>query len=243
MIRAIFVGSILFSMLSWGAEPEDFLNGRMSGSVKLATDYVFRGESETADGDIAAVQLDLTWTHESNVYLGLFTSSNKFTSAPDVSSVVAPYVGRSGKLFDAIDYNFFVFHYLYPNARELDYTELWLMASKRFQKLTIAVEVTPTLNDWFGVKDWQGVNYAVHPSYALADFLTLSASLGYQDLDGRGAEGWMHWNLGIKANYGSIDWDLRYHNSDIDRSHKVYSSKDGREIFDDRIVLGLSKRF
>lgn len=226
------------------AEKATFLGGQFSGRATLASDYVFRGESETADGEIPAIQIDFSWTHSSNWYTGIFASTNRFTSAPDVDVVVAPYVGKSGDIGNSdFQYNVFVFHYMYPGVSELDYTELWINASKTFDKTTLGLEVTPTLNDWFGVEDWRGVNYAVHSTHKFNPQWSLSGSFGTQQLDGDGAEGWLHWNLGVKHNLAGLDLDLRYHDSDIDSSHKVYGSPSGLEIFEQRLVFGISKGF
>ncbi|MGH1373358.1 MAG: TorF family putative porin [Cellvibrionaceae bacterium] len=152
-----------------------------SGKLTLASDYVFRGESETADGDIPAVQGTASWTHCSQWYAGLFVSSNKFKSSPDVDTVVAPFVGKTGDLgFTGLDYNVFIFHYAYPNARELDYTELWIYLGKSFDRWRLSAEITPTLNDWFGVDGWSGVNYALHPSYNFESGLSVSGSYGFK---------------------------------------------------------------
>ena len=69
----------------------------------------------------------------------------------------------------------------------------------------------------------------------------MSGSVGYQDLDGEGAEGWGHWNLGVSKAYAGINFDVRYHGSTVDSDHKVYGTQ--TEIFDDRLVVGISKSF
>lgn len=255
IIKYAMIGIALWPLLSSGlvfSSESDCANAETSshwsGKLTLASDYVFRGESETADGDIPALQGALTWTHCSQWYAGVFVSSNKFKSSPDVDSVVGPYVGKSGALgFADLNYNVFVFHYAYPNSRALDYTELWINVSKNFDQFSLAAEVTPTLNDWFGVDGWRGVNYALHPSYRLRDSLTVSGSMGYQALTGKGAEGWQHWNLGVnqslKTKAGALALDLRYHDSDIREGHDVYGHPDGLEIFEERVVFGVTVSF
>ncbi len=247
---AILLSSILVmpAMASDSKCSADKPRSTWSGKLTLASDYVFRGESETADGDIPAVQGAVTWTHCNQWYAGLFVSTNKFKSSPDVDTVVAPYVGKSGEVgFAGLDYNVFVFHYAYPNARELDYTELWMYVGKSFEQWRVSAEITPTLNDWFGVNGWSGVNYALHPSYQVDDSLSVSGSYGYQALDGDGAEGWAHWNLGLNKNFkteaGGLSLDLRYHDSDIREGHDVYGHPEGLEIFDERVVIGASLSF
>ncbi|MBL4814561.1 MAG: hypothetical protein JKY74_03675, partial [Shewanella sp.] len=69
----------------------------------------------------------------------------------------------------------------------------------------------------------------------------VSGSVGYQDLDGEGAEGWGHWNLGVSKVYLGLKFDLRYHGSTVDETHKVYGTQ--TKIFDDRFVIGINKSF
>lgn len=229
----VLIGTMLLScpfLASSEQSKEELFNGTFSGSLEMATDYVFRGESETGDGDIPAIKGSFTWTHENGVYAGVFGATNKFESTPDIRAVLAPYIGKFGTFGDSdISYNIFVFHYTYPGVEDMDYTELWMKVAKDFGPVKIELEVTPTLNDWFGVDGWSGIK--------------LSGSIGYQELSGEGAEGWAHWNLGISKNVYGLNVDVRYHDSDVDSSHKVYGSEQGQKIFDERFVFSVSKSF
>lgn len=245
--NSLLLGAMLISsplIVNAEQNKEVFLNGTFSGSLEIATDYVFRGESEVADGDIPAVKGSFTWTHDSGFYAGVFGATNKFESTPDIRAVFAPYLGKSGSIGDSdISYNVFLFHYTYPGVQDMDYTELWMKVAKDFGPAKLELEVTPTLNDWFGVDGWSGVNYAIHPSTTLDNGITISGSVGYQDLTGKNAEGWTHWNLGVNKNLYGLNVDIRYHDSDVDSSHKVYGSKQGQKIFDQRFVFSVSKSF
>lgn len=246
-VNRLLIGTLLLScplLTSAEQTKETLFNGTFSGFVEIATDYVFRGESEVADGDIPAVKASFTWTHENGVYAGLFSATNKFESTPDVRVVLAPYMGKFGTFGDSyISYNVFLYHYTYPGVDDMDYTELWMKVAKDLGPVKLELEVTPTLNDWFGIDGWSGVNYAIHPSKTFGNGITLSGSIGYQDLSGEGAEGWTHWNLGVNKNFYGLNIDLRYHDTDVDSSHKVYGSEQGRRIFDERFVFSVNKSF
>jgi uncharacterized protein (TIGR02001 family) len=243
----VLIGTMLLAcpfLASSEESKETLFNGSFSGSLEIATDYVFRGESEVADGDIPAIKGSFTWTHEDGIYAGVFGATNKFESSPDVRAVLAPYIGKFGTFGDSdISYNVFVFHYTYPGVENMDYTELWMEVAKDFGPVNMKVEVTPTLNDWFGVEGWSGINYAIHPSTTFDNGIKVSGSVGYQELSGEGAEGWTHWNLGMSKNLYGLTVDVRYHDSDIDSSHKVYGSEQGQRIFDQRYVFSVSKSF
>ncbi|WP_286261825.1 TorF family putative porin [Thalassotalea atypica] len=222
----------------------EFLNGTFSGSAGIATDSVFRGESTVADGDTTAIFANFTWSHSSGFYAGVSGATAEYESTPDIRSNLSPYLGKSGTIGESgISYNVFVYHYTYADSDDSNYTELWMQIAKDFGPVNMKLEVTPTLDDWFGAKGWDGVNYAIHPSTSFSNGINLSGSLGYQDLSGDGAEGWGHWNLGVSKNFYGLNFDVRYHDSNIDSSHKVYGSEQGLKIFDSRFVLGVSKSF
>ena len=232
-------------LLAQGAMAEDkntLLGGTFSASAKFATDYVFRGESEVNDGEIPAVQGSITWSHPSGFYAGYFGSTNKFVTAPEISAVVGPYVGKSGTFGTSdIGYNVMVFDYQYPGASQYNYTELYMYLNKQFGNVNLKLEVTPTLNDWFGWKGHKGIAYAIHPKVNLSDDFTLDGSYGYQHLSGTGAEGWRYWNIGISKPYLGLTFDLRYHGATVDNSHKVYGAH--TNLFKDRVVFAVSKSF
>ncbi len=234
-------------------EKETLFGGTFSATTKFGTDYVFRGESETDDGKIPMVQGSITWSHPSGFYAGYFGSTNKFDtseSSRKISAVVGPYVGKSGTFGSTdIGYNVMVFDYQYPGVNSLNYTEMYMFVYKQFGDLNLKLEVTPTLRDWFGWQGVRGINYAVHAKYNLPAGFAVDGSLGYQDLSGNpAAEGWTHWNLGVTKPYLGLNFDLRYHGTDLDSSHKVYgaaanSGKDYSYLFKDRVVFSVSKSF
>lgn len=242
LAQSILLGSLILSATSFAnAADDNVFDGAISGKLTFASDYVFRGESETMDAELPVVQGTLGWGNDLGWYTGVFASNIKFAD-PNLEIVTAPYIGKAGEFGDSgISYDVMVFSYLYPGASYSNYTELWIKVGKQFGHANVQLEVTPTIDDWFGEEGWQGVNYAVHPSYQFDNGLHVSASIGYQDLDGNGAEGWGHWNLGVSKAYAGLNFDVRYHGSTMDSDHKVYGTQ--TKIFDDRVVVGISKSF
>lgn len=162
--------------------------GTFSANMKIGTDYVFRGESETNDMDIPMIQGSITWSHPVGLYLGYFAGNNKFPTPnaatdfenTEIWSVVGPYIGFAGSIGDTgFNFDIMAFKYQYPDACRNNYSELYLYLSKQFGPVNIKLEVTPTLEDWFGWKGVDGVNYAVHSSISLPHGFTVSGSLGY----------------------------------------------------------------
>ena len=235
------------------ADKETLFGGTFSGNLKIGTDYVFRGESETNDGEIPMIQGSITWSHPVGLYLGYFAGNNKFPANnpatgyenTDIWAVVGPYVGFAAPIFDTgFNFDIMAFKYQYPGANYNNYSELYMYLSRQFGPVNIKLEVTPTLEDWFGWKGVDGIAYAVHPSVSLPYGFTVSGALGYQELDGDpAAQGWRYWSLGVSKALWGLNFDLRYHDTNVTKTHKVYGYEDGRDLFDARLVLAVSKSF
>jgi uncharacterized protein (TIGR02001 family) len=216
--------------------------GKFSTWVEFASDYVFRGESETNDGKIPSLKASVTWTHDSGVYLGLYMANNLFPGGntegnnSKINSIYGPYIGYSTKNIadTGINYNGFLFQYIYPGDSDSNYLEMFNYIDKQYGKVNLKLEYSPTITDWFGVKGLQSHNIAIHPSIALPHGFNLSGSLGYQffsnsgpnlDANGNGKEelDWAHWNIGVSRN--------------------VFGFSTNHQIVDSRFVIGVSKSF
>jgi uncharacterized protein (TIGR02001 family) len=242
---------------------ETVLGGKFSTWVELASDYVFRGESETNDGKIPSIKVAITWTHPNGVYLGYYGANNLFPgddadgNNPQINALWGPYAGYSVKDIGGtgINYNGMLFQYIYPGSRDSNYLEMFNYIDKQFGPLNLKLEYSPTITDWFGVKDLQSHNIAVHPSWSLPHGFTVSGGVGYQffdnngprlDLDGNGKEelNWWHWNAGVSRKIFGFNVDLRYHDTDIKKGeHDFYGFSSNHQIVDSRVVIGVSKSF
>jgi len=239
------------------AEPEKYLNGTVSTWVELATDYVFRGESETNDGEIPSIKVAVTWTHDSGFYAGLYFADNLFPDSSSngtndaINSIYGPYIGIAGAIGDTgFSYNSMLFQYIYPGDSDSNYLELFnYLTLPAMGNLTLKLEFSPTITDWFGVDDLQSYNYAIHPSYSLPAGVTLSGTYGFQEFDEPSDAGysnvdWQHWNIGVSKVFAGWNVDVRYHDTDIKKGkHDFYGFDYNHQIVDDRVVLAVSRTF
>ena len=239
------------------------LGGKFSTWLELASDYVFRGESETNDGKIPSIKAAITWTHASGVYLGYYGANNLFPgddaegNNPHINAIWGPYIGYATKDIagTGINYNGMLFQYVYPGDRDSNYLEMFNYIDKQFGRLNLKLEYSPTITDWFGVEDLQSHNVAIHPSWSLPYGLTLSGGVGYQffnnsgpslDANGDGKEDidWWHWNIGLSRNVFGFNVDVRYHDTDIKKGdHDFYGFDSNHQIVDDRVMISVSKSF
>lgn len=242
---------------------DEVLGGKFSTWMEFASDYVFRGESETNDGQIPSLKGSITWTHGTGMYLGLYMANNLFPgddvegNDPSINAIWGPYIGYATEDIagTGINYNGMFFKYNYPGGRESNYTEMFNYIDKQFGPVNLKLEYTPTLSDWFGVEDLQSHNVAVHPSVELPHEFTLSGSVGKQMFDnggpsldgnGNGKEelDWWHWNIGVSRNVWGFNVDLRYHDTDIKQGeHDFYGFDNNHQIVDERYVISVSKNF
>ncbi len=165
---------------------DTFLGGKFSTWMELASDYVFRGESETNDGEIPSIKGSITWTHSSGLYLGYYGANNLFPgndqagNNPFINAIWGPYVGYAKKDIGGtgLNYNGMLFQYVYPGSSDSNYLEMFNYLDKQFGPVNIKLEYSPTITDWFGVEGLQSHNIAIHPSVSLPHGFTLSGGVG-----------------------------------------------------------------
>lgn len=245
------------------ADGETLFGGKFSTWVEFASDYVFRGESETNDGKIPSLKAAITWTHPSGVYLGYYLANNLFPGGNSegnnskINAIWGPYVGYAAKDIagTGLNYNGMLFQYVYPGDSDSNYLEMFNYVDKQFGRMNLKLEYSPTLTDWFGVKGLQSHNVAIHPSFSLPHKFVLSGGVGYQffsnhgpnlDADGDGKEelNWWHWNVGVSRHMLGYNVDLRYHDTNIKRGHHdFYGFESNHQIVDERYVISVSKSF
>lgn len=176
--------------------------GTWSGNVALATDYVFRGISQTDSAPAVSGGFD----YASGVfYAGAWGSNVAFGSSMelDVYAGVTPTTGP-------IAWNLGVLGYFYPGAddtADLDYFEAKIAPSFALtDSFTIgaAVFYSPEFTGDTG----EGLYGEINGSLALSDALSITALYGNQEVDDLG--GYTTWALGGKYSYSGFGFGLMY---------------------------------
>lgn len=140
----------------------------VAGNVTLASDYSFRGWSQT--GRDPAIQGGFDVEFEGGFSLGTWASNVNFG---DTSMEWDLYMGWSGEIADGIELGVQVIHFQYPNDTDLNYQEAALSLS--FGDFSIGVNYSPEYlaapNETFFYP------YASY-SYALTEEIGLDFSVG-----------------------------------------------------------------
>lgn len=254
LVSLVALSAISTAYAHEGHEAEDagpdFLGGNFSMWASVGNERMFRGNSETQNTDVPAIQTILSWNHaDTGIYAGYWAATVKFDSAPDIYAESGPFIGKAGSIADTgINYNVLLWHYIYHTEKSYvnnvyDYTELYFQANKDFGDLNLAGEIVPTLDDWFGAEGVKGLSYQLTPTYKLSDGYSVSGTLGtqtfYKNEAGSGVRDWVYWDIGVAKTF-TKGWkvDVRYHDSDLNGS-----SMDPTDIYKEHYVASISKSF
>lgn len=191
----------------------------LSYNVGVASDYVFRGVSQTDEDPQVFGGVDLT---AGRFYAGTWASNVDFHDSTDAE--VDLYAGFKPTLGPAT-LDFGVIYYGYVNAPDhADYanTEFKAAASIPAGKGSVggAVFYSP---DSFGAAD-EATYYEVNGSYPVAEKWAVSGALGRQTYKGSGD--YTTWNLGAAWTLTkTLALDLRYYDTSEHDFGKLYDSR------------------
>ena len=205
----------------------------VTGNVALATDYAFRGVSQS-DGPAVQGGFDVAFG-DSGLYAGTWASNINFGGGSDLElDVYGGYKFALGGV--AMDVG--VLGYLYPNAQddgaELDYWEVYAKPSIALtEQFTLGAGIY--YSPEFTGESGDGLYYEVNGAFAVSPELALSGAVGKQsvDTDGffAGEDEYTTWNVGGTYSAFGLGFDLRYHGTDVDDV----------SIYDDRVIFSVKK--
>lgn len=206
----------------------------VSYNVGVASDYVFRGVSQTDEGAQIFGGVDLA---KDSLYAGAWVSNVDFSPFGDTDTNIEYdlYVGVKPEAA-GFSFDFAAIYYGYLNAPDgpgtvdLNYWEFKAAASRSYGPATVgaALYYSPEFTGETGEAIYTEVNGA----YAFTDTVSASAALGFQGIDE--ADDYTTWNVGATwAFLPYLSADLRYHDSDIDTGG----------ITDERVNLTLKAAF
>ena len=211
------------------------------GEVTVASDYVWRGVSQTMEDP--ALQLELTLGHESGFYAGVFGSTVDFGDPDDgIDYELETYVGWAGALGEATELDVFVSRVAYPGHNgadyDIDYTEAQAVLTF-VEQYHVGVAYSPDIFN-LGGKGWY--------YYAGADFplgetgFTLGLQAGHYDLDDAAGDSYSDWMVGVSREFGPINARLQYTDTSS-YSELVAESVGDANLADGRVALVLSWAF
>jgi len=192
-------------------------------NIGVASDYVFRGVSQTDEGVQLFGGADLS---SGMFYAGVWASNVDFLDSTDAEiDVYAGITPEAGP----VKFDLAALYYGYVNAPsggDYDFWEFKAAAKVPAGPLTLGAAVFYSPEFFGGIGD--ATYYEGNVSFSPADKWSVSAALGEQTFDIGGD--YSTWNLGVGYAFtDKVAADLRYSATDID----------GVDIADDRVALSL----
>ena len=226
---ALFGGTCLVAIIALGlcsspAQAEDRTGPDVAFNAAVASDYVFRGVSQTEGDPAVSAGVDVT---QGLFYAGAWAGNVSFAGDADTEAEIDLYAGVRPE-FGGFNWDFGVVSYVYagqPDGADYDYVELKAATSRAVGPATVgaALYYSP---DFFGAAEDEATYAEINGAITPADKWTISAALGRQwvssDFD------YTAWNLG--AAYQLTDHlalDVRYFDTD---EHGFGSAYDSRAV-------------
>ena len=205
---SLLVGASLTSV--YAEEP-------VSANVSLATDYVWRGVSQTSENP--AISGGFDWTPTENFYVGTWASNVDFGSVENIE--VDLYAGWATELSSGLGLDFGFIQYLFfDDANNADANEIYAGASYKDFSGKLSYDV-----------DNKNTYIEAGYDYELASGLGLGFHIGNYDFDAGGD--YTDYSIGLSGSFKGLDYGLAYTDTDI----KNVDEADGR------VVLSISRSF
>lgn len=215
------------------AEEFDTMIGTIDASMTatLATDYIWRGQSQT-DGK-GAVQASLDFAHESGIYVGAWGSNVDSTDFGGASIELDYYLGYGGSITDDISYDLGWANYTFPGNSSLDVYE-WL-ASVSAYGFTLGYKDTYKNAD----------NHYVYVGYDLSLPYDIGLSLHYADSNSKnGGVDYNDWAVTVSKDALGLGWALMYSDTNISSTEcTVDIGYQNDDTCDSNVTLSVSKSF
>ena len=210
--------------LSPAAKAEDLvtekdLGGKFSGNVALASEYFYRGITQSGRGN-PAIQGGVDFNHKTGLYVGNWNSSINFGG--NIESDF--YGGWSGELGSSkINLNVGALLYHYPSSKgneKLDYWEAYAGLSKDlgFANGMVKFSYSP---DWTGTTKSDAQYLEAGLDVPMGKFFTLNLHAGHQWFEdnssttGTSTDDYTHYSLAVSFGLAGLGMKVGWMDNDI----------------------------
>ncbi|MGB5426528.1 MAG: TorF family putative porin [Gammaproteobacteria bacterium] len=211
----------------------------ISANVTLATDYAFRGISQT-DNQFA-IQGGFDWASDMGIYLGTWASnvdSQFFGGATDPQIELDLYGGYANEFSNGLGYDIGYLRYQYPGGSDFNTNEFYGVLS--YKGFSASVNYSDELafvgsdsSAWYWAA---GYEYTFPYEVAFSAHIGYNAGSAYSDDDALGGT-YTDWSLGLSKNVAGVDLGLTY----VDNT--VSKSDCGSNVCEARVVASIGKSF
>jgi uncharacterized protein (TIGR02001 family) len=213
----------------------------LSGNVAVASDYAFRGISQTLEEP--AIQGGMDLEHPSGLYLGFWGSSVNFgedlAAGPRAQAEMDVYGGFGFSAAQILDVDLGAIYYAYPGSdgRGYDFIEYGIGASRSLSLLDAGVSLAYS-PDYFG-ESGEAFYYGADVSVPVS-LLTISGSLGHQTIDRNeifGTPDYTNFGLGVGVGVAGFDLSGQWVDTDLEEDECF----GGSDLCSSRFIFGISR--
>lgn len=212
----------------------------VTGQLTLATDYLFRGVSQTQTGP--AIQGTIDIEHSIGLYVGGFASNVDFAAPSDANIELDGLFGYRREIF-GIKWDLGAIYYSYPGAStqpfRLNYWEFALKASYEIGPATLlgGLYYSPD----FQLQSGTAIYTEGGVDLRLPFELVVSGRLGYQSIDRNqrfGLPDYWNWSLAVSREVFGFTFAVGYYDTDISKRECA-----GSNICSARALASVSRKF
>jgi uncharacterized protein (TIGR02001 family) len=229
--KALVGALLLGSSVAAHAEAE------VSANVTLASDYSFRGVSQTGRDPAIQGGFDVAW--DNGFYIGTWSSNVKFGVT---SQEIDLYLGYAGQFNEDVGYDIGYIRYEYPGAgSDLDYNEL--AASISWGDFSFGLGYS---DEYFALDNVSWIYPNVGYSLGLPMDASLDFYVGISIVDDNSSDDWVSafgeeevidWSVSYTIPLAGVDVGLAVVGTDVSKSDCFGGSKDCST----RAIVSLSK--
>ncbi len=234
-----------------------------TGNVTLASDYIFRGISQTQHNP--AIQGGFDYSHSSGLYLGTWASNVSWVQDGGFktgSSMEWDFYGGYKLPMGDFTLDLGALQYYYPGKGtgiatlpNTNSTELYVGLSWKFLTLKYNHTVSKNLFGWYNAttnKSTEGSGYwDLSANYDVGSGWGVQGHVGHQTIKHFGAASYTDWKLGVTKDLGFGTVGLAYTGTDskgkctpVQQAYCFGTVGAGaKDVGDDRLVLTFSKTF
>ncbi|MFH1495098.1 MAG: TorF family putative porin [Pseudomonadota bacterium] len=217
----------------------------ISANVTLASEYVYRGISQTREK--MALQGGFDYAHASGFYAGVWGSNISWledVGAGASSSVeIDLYGGYKGKINDDFSYDVGYLRYEYPGSYPAGFVspntdELYVAGSYKM----FTLKYSHSLSNLFGYDNSKGSSYIdASANFDLGSGFSLGLHAGHQKIKNYSDFSYTDYKVGVTKDFGGgLSVTGAYIDTNADDN--LYTVK-GSKIADGRFVLSVTKAF
>ena len=218
-----------------------------TGNLTLASDYRFRGISQTFNKP--AIQGGFDYAHSSGFYVGNWNSNVSGNQYPNGASLEMDlYGGYKFEIAPDLAADVGLLKYYYPGATiagiKPDALEFYVGATYKWFSAKYSHAIS---NDYFGFVNADGSYYLdLNANFEIAEKTTLGLHVGRQKFKNYGTFDYTDYKIGVSRDFGFATLGLAFVGSNANSSAYTFANTAGtktKDVSKNTAVLSLSKTF